>query len=391
MIADLPARRFSPPVTGNTTKASPINSMPARSWLHGLGALTLAAISAWLAWWAPAPGSLALRALVGFAAQLLLTASFAAALESWVPRQSEASRLRLAFAASLGFGLAAASRALWPAAAVFAGTASMGSFAGALWATSRQTPLWEDNYPPALDLAARVLDAHRIRLGSERPSRADKRAFDLLLGSVGGLVAMPVMFLVCLALWLEDPGPLFFVKNSVGRGGRNFRQWKIRTMVRSAEEATGPVLAGESDERVLFTGRLLRRTALDELPQLLNILQGTMSFVGPRPQRTVLVDQYLAQIPEYADRHRVAPGLAGLAQVAGDYYLTPRQKLRFDRLYVQHASLGFDLKLIAIACAVVFWLRWSPGWNGRVPRAWLRWPGRGSHQTQIRFGPEGPH
>ncbi|OGR90897.1 MAG: hypothetical protein A2V88_06830 [Elusimicrobia bacterium RBG_16_66_12] len=181
---------------------------------------------------------------------------------------------------------------------------------------------------------------------------------------------------MCLAVWLEDPGPLFFVKNSVGRGGRNFRQWKIRTMVRSAEEGTGPVLARESDERVLRTGRWLRRTALDELPQLLNILQGSMSFVGPRPQRTVLVDQYLQAIPEYADRHRLAPGLAGLAQIAGDYYLTPRQKLRYDRLYVAHAGLGFDLKLIAIACAVVFWLRWDPNWDGRVPRAWIRWPKR---------------
>jgi lipopolysaccharide/colanic/teichoic acid biosynthesis glycosyltransferase len=101
-----------------------------------------------------------------------------------------------------------------------------------------------------------------------------------------------------------------------------------------------------------------------------------MSFVGPRPQRTVLVDQYLASMPEYADRHRVAPGLAGLAQVAGHYYLTPRQKLRYDRLYVQHAGLGFDLKLIAIACAIVFWLRWNPRWDGRVPRAWIRWPKR---------------
>jgi lipopolysaccharide/colanic/teichoic acid biosynthesis glycosyltransferase len=84
-----------------------------------------------------------------------------------------------------------------------------------------------------------------------------------------------------------------------------------------------------------------------------------------------LVADYLRQIPEYADRHRLPPGLAGLAQVAGHYYITPRQKLRFDRLYLQHAGLGFDLKLIFIAFAVVFWLRWQPGWRGRVPRSWL--------------------
>jgi lipopolysaccharide/colanic/teichoic acid biosynthesis glycosyltransferase len=142
-------------------------------------------------------------------------------------------------------------------------------------------------------------------------------------------------------------------------------------MVREAENNTGPVLASEEDERVLGVGRLLRKTALDELPQLINILRGEMSFVGPRPQRTVLVHGYLETMPEYAERHRVLPGLAGLAQVAGDYYLTPRQKLRFDRLYIRHRSLGFDLKLILLAFAMAFWFRWQSGWNGRLPRKWF--------------------
>jgi lipopolysaccharide/colanic/teichoic acid biosynthesis glycosyltransferase len=97
-----------------------------------------------------------------------------------------------------------------------------------------------------------------------------------------------------------------------------------------------------------------------------------MSFVGPRPQRTVLVHEYLEAIPEYAERHRVLPGLAGLAQVAGDYYLTPRQKLRFDRLYIQHASLGFDLKLLFLAFLIAFWYRWRKDWDGKLPRWLLR-------------------
>jgi lipopolysaccharide/colanic/teichoic acid biosynthesis glycosyltransferase len=143
-------------------------------------------------------------------------------------------------------------------------------------------------------------------------------------------------------------------------------------MLRGAEEVTGPILASEKDERVLIAGRLLRKTALDELPQLVNILRGEMSFVGPRPQRTVLVHQYLETLPQYAERHRVVPGLAGLAQVAGDYYLTPRQKLRFDRLYIQHISLGFDLKLFLLAFSIAFWFRWQPGWNGRLPRKLVR-------------------
>jgi hypothetical protein len=97
-----------------------------------------------------------------------------------------------------------------------------------------------------------------------------------------------------------------------------------------------------------------------------------MSFVGPRPQRTVLVREYLDTIPEYAVRHRVLPGLAGLAQVAGDYYLTPRQKLRFDRLYIRYIGLGFDLKLILLAFLITFWFRWQKGWNGRLPRRLIR-------------------
>jgi len=122
---------------------------------------------------------------------------------------------------------------------------------------------------------------------------------------------------------------------------------------------------------------LLRKAALDELPQLVNILLGEMSFVGPRPQRTVLVHEYLQRMPEYAERHRIAPGLAGLAQVAGDYFLTPCQKLRFDRLYIRHASLGFDLKLILLAFLIAFWYRWQKDWNGRLPRRLMRWGSAG--------------
>jgi lipopolysaccharide/colanic/teichoic acid biosynthesis glycosyltransferase len=143
-------------------------------------------------------------------------------------------------------------------------------------------------------------------------------------------------------------------------------------MVCQAENNTGPIQASQEDGRVLWVGRFLRKTALDELPQLINILKGEMSFVGPRPQRTILVHGYLDELPEYAERHRVLPGLSGLAQVAGDYYLTPRQKLRFDRLYIRYASLGLDFKLICLAFLITFWYRWQKDWNGRLPRRMLR-------------------
>jgi len=246
------------------------------------------------------------------------------------------------------------------------------AFLGVLIATGANERLWENNSPPSVELSAEVLARHQAVIGAPPPEPAAKRLFDFTLALLGLIFSSP-LWLVCIFLiWWEDPGPVLFVKNSVGKGGCNFRQLKLRTMVRSAEDGTGPVLAAEGDQRVLAVGRLLRKTALDELPQLLNILRGEMSFVGPRPQRTVLVRTYLERIPEYAERHRVLPGLAGLAQVAGDYYLTPRQKLRFDRVYIRHRSLGFDLKLLLLAFLIAFWFRWQPDWNGRLPRRLVR-------------------
>ena len=264
--------------------------------------------------------------------------------------------------------------------------APLAAFAGGLLATRIDEGLWENNSPPLESLQAEVYRCHLEQIGEVAPVAWTKRGFDLCLALTGIVLSAPVWIASAFMIWFEDPGPLFFVKNSVGMGGVNFRQLKFRTMVRGAEENTGPVLSEEGDQRILAFGRILRKTALDELPQLLNILRGEMSFVGPRPQRTVLVHGYLQEMPEYAQRHAALPGLAGLAQVAGDYYLTPRQKLRFDRLYIQHASLGFDLKLILLAFLITFWYRWQKGWNGRLPRTLLRWgssrravtPARGS-------------
>jgi lipopolysaccharide/colanic/teichoic acid biosynthesis glycosyltransferase len=345
-----------------------------------LGRIILWVASAGVAWLAPTWRPTSLLSILAWP---LLGAAHAALAFAAITFDGRSDPARAAwvyrggFLVSLGLGLArAATIALSWSTLLRDAVVLIGAFAGALEATRRDLSLWEDNYPPGEEVAGRVEELHTARLGRLPPTPWAKRAFDLVLAAFGAIPALPVALITALAVWLEDPGPLLFVKNSVGRGGRSFRQWKARTMVRSAEAETGPVLAAESDERVLWTGRWLRKTALDELPQLVNILQGTMSFVGPRPQRTVLVDTYLARLPEYADRHRVSPGLAGLAQVAGDYYLTPHQKLRYDRLYVRHAGIAFDLRLIVLAFATVFWLRWRPGWNGRLPRSWLHRPRR---------------
>jgi lipopolysaccharide/colanic/teichoic acid biosynthesis glycosyltransferase len=246
-----------------------------------------------------------------------------------------------------------------------------GAFCGALLVSCLEDGLWEDNAPPSPQIQAEIIQKHLETLGPPGKAPAAQRLLYPGLALIALVLAAPVSLSCIFLLWLEDPGPLFFVKNSTGRGGRNFRQLKFRTMIRGAETGTGPVMAGEQDGRVLVCGRFLRKSALDELPQLINILSGEMSFVGPRPQRTVLVHGYLERLPEYACRHAVLPGLAGLAQVAGDYYLTPRQKLRFDRLYIRYAGPGFDLKLLLLACLITFWFRWQKNWSGRLPRPLL--------------------
>jgi lipopolysaccharide/colanic/teichoic acid biosynthesis glycosyltransferase len=252
-----------------------------------------------------------------------------------------------------------------------AALALAGATFGGLTSTRLEAPLWEDNFPPPDRTRREVLERHVSVIGPPEPTPTGKRLFDVCLAAIGLILSAPVWLASILLIWFEDPGPILFVKNSVGRGGISFKQLKLRTMISHAEAGMGPVLSPLADQRVLFSGRFLRKTALDELPQLINILKGEMSFVGPRPQRTVLVNEYLRAMPEYAERHRVLPGLAGLAQVAGDYYLTPRQKLRFDRLYIRYVSLGFDLKLLFLAFLIAFWYRWRKGWDGRLPRMFI--------------------
>ena len=254
------------------------------------------------------------------------------------------------------------------AAALFVGSSLLGCVIGALMTTSPEAGLWENNSPPPAKVKQEVFQRHLEVIGIPGEIPWAKRSLDVIVSAVGLLISFPIWVWITLLIWFENPGPVPFLKNSVGKGGVNFHQFKFRTMVRGAEESTGPVLSELDDERVLFFGRILRKTALDELPQLINILKGEMSFVGPRPQRTVLVRDYLVDIPEYAERHSVPPGLAGLAQVAGSYYLTPRQKLRFDRLYIHHISLGFDLKLVLLAFLITFVYRWKKDWDGRLPR-----------------------
>lgn len=320
---------------------------------------------------------------IGLVSLLVLQAALTIALERGLaaPARSLSWRYRLAFLISVGcwsiswLSLQVLELGAIPGSWLWIGW--FGAFLGGLLATGSNEGWWENNSPPSERVRGEVYQWHLETIGLPDKTPFGKRAFDVGLAGLGLLVASPVWMVIAFLVWIEDPGPLLFVKNSVGKGGVNFRQFKFRTMVSGAETHTGPTLASEGDQRALAVGRVLRKTALDELPQLVNILHGEMSFVGPRPQRTVLVHEYLQRMPKYAERHRIAPGLAGLAQVAGDYFLTPRQKLRFDRLYIRHTSLGFDLKLILLAFLIAFWYRWQKDWNGRLPRRLMRWGSAG--------------
>ena len=156
------------------------------------------------------------------------------------------------------------------------------------------------------------------------------------------LAAIPVAA-VSLVVVLETPGPAWIRQRRVGRGGRELHVWKIRTMRADAEKETGPVLSRVGDERVTRVGRLLRKARLDELPQLLNVLGGSMSLIGPRPERPELVATFAAEEPLYRLRHLLKPGLTGLAQVMGAYATKPDVKLRYDLGYLFQWNPVLDL------------------------------------------------
>jgi len=193
-----------------------------------------------------------------------------------------------------------------------------------------------------------------------------KRPFDFALSSFGLLVSAPLWAIIPLAVWLEDRGPVFYTQERVGRNGRVFKALKFRSMVEGAETASGPVQAVAHDPRVTRVGRLLRASAMDELPQLVNIFKGDMSFVGPRALRPNEKEvrsgggpESIAEIPGYGARHAVRPGLTGLAQVYLPGEAPRRRKFRYDLLYIRKRSFGLDLKLIALSFGITFRGKWE--------------------------------
>lgn len=179
--------------------------------------------------------------------------------------------------------------------------------------------------------------------------RAIKRLMDILVSIIVLILGAPVFVIISIIIKLSSKGPVIYAQERVGRNGKTFTMYKFRTMHQNAEAKSGPMWATENDPRVTKVGYWLRRLRLDEIPQLFNVLTGSMSLVGPRPERPHFVDQFKVQIPLYTRRLRVRPGITGWAQVKWKYdesLADVKEKTKYDLYYVENISLMMDMKIL---------------------------------------------
>jgi len=195
-----------------------------------------------------------------------------------------------------------------------------------------------------------------------------KRLLDLLLSASGLAASAPLWAVIAALIKLQDGGPIFFSQERVGLNGRAFRALKFRSMAVDAEARTGPIQSGQHDPRVTQLGRVLRATAMDELPQLWNIFRGDMSFVGPRALRPGEIEvngrgivEHLEDVPGFRERCAVTPGLTGVAQIYAARDIVRRHKFRYDKLYIARQSFWLDVRLIMLS----FWITARGTWENR--------------------------
>lgn len=183
-----------------------------------------------------------------------------------------------------------------------------------------------------------------------------KRAFDIAFSLTSIILGAPVIAVIALAVKLSSPGPVIYSQTRVGQKGKLFQIYKFRSMRQDAESQCGPVWAKENDPRVTPLGEFLRKSHLDELPQLFNVLKGEMSVVGPRPERPHFVKELRKQIPHYDKRHFAKPGITGLAQIKRRYddsIEDVKKKVRYDVLYIKKMCPFLDVKVVALTAFTV--------------------------------------
>lgn len=191
-------------------------------------------------------------------------------------------------------------------------------------------------------------------IGFSLGQRIVKRTGDIILSLLGIAITSPVMLVVAIMIHSYDKGPVFYKQERYTIHKKRFKVIKFRSMIVDAEKKSGARLASENDDRITPIGHFIRATRIDEIPQFFNILKGDMSFVGPRPERPQIHEEYCEKVPEFDFRLSVKAGLTGYAQVYGKYNTTTYDKLKFDMIYVQKASIILDLQLILLTLRVVF-------------------------------------
>jgi lipopolysaccharide/colanic/teichoic acid biosynthesis glycosyltransferase len=205
-------------------------------------------------------------------------------------------------------------------------------------------------------------------LAGVRPMPWSKRGFDVALSGLGLIVSAPLWAVIAALIKLEDGGPVFFAQERVGEGLRVFEALKFRSMIPDAEAKVGALQASEHDVRVTRIGRLLRPTAMDELPQLWNIFRGDLTFVGPRALRPGEIEVNanglhvpMTDVAGYEERHQVRPGLTGIAQIFAPRDISRRNKFRYDLIYIRKRTFRLDIGLILLS----FWISFRGKWEDR--------------------------
>lgn len=180
-----------------------------------------------------------------------------------------------------------------------------------------------------------------------------QRSLDIISSIIGLIIGIPLIIIFGIAIKLEDKGPIFYKQERLGKCEKRFFVYKLRSMKTDAEKIGGAQWAEKDDPRITKIGRFIRKTRIDELPQLVNILKGDMSLIGPRPERPELTYEFEQDIPGFIDRLLVKPGLTGWAQVNGGYDITPAEKLVLDLEYINNRSIMLDMKIILKTAKVV--------------------------------------
>lgn len=198
-----------------------------------------------------------------------------------------------------------------------------------------------------------VVDVNEIIIGGSNVYRFSKRILDVITSLVGLCLASPILLLFILIIKLDSKGPAFFVQERDGLYGKKFNVYKLRSMVIDAEK-NGAQWATVNDTRVTNVGKFIRKTRIDEIPQLFNVLKGDMSLIGPRPEREIFTEQFDKEILGFKQRLYVKPGVTGWAQVNGGYDITPKDKYELDMDYIAKQGFKLDLIILLYTVRIVF-------------------------------------